>query len=110
VDIVNTTERQQLLSNMADAPTYALAVVLKCSVCLALLTLLVVIGSTRGKDGVAPETRGSTLHAMSAARLSSAAAHRKAVFDDRRARFAGNASERTLAGTAPGAPAEPYAP
>jgi hypothetical protein len=107
VDIVNMTERQKLLSNMADAPTHAFAVVLKCAVCLALLTLLVVIGSTREKDGVAPEARGSAPHAMSAAKLSGAAAHRKEVFDDRRARFAGNAPERHVAGTAPVADPQP---
>jgi hypothetical protein len=110
VDIVNMTERQKLVSNMADAPTHALAVVLKCAVCLVLLTLLVVIGSTREEGGVAPEARGSAPHALSAAKLSGAAAHRKEVFDERRARFAGNAPERHVAGTAPVAGPQPYVP
>jgi len=107
---VNTTERQKLLSTMADTPTRTLGVVLKCGICLALLILLMVIGSARENDGVAPEARGTAPHSAAVAIVPSAAAHRKAVFDERRARFAGNASERTLAGTAPGAPAEPYAP
>jgi len=110
VEIVNMTERRKLLSNMADAPTHALAVVLKCAVCLALLTLLAVIGSTPEKDGVVPEARGNAPHAMSAAKLSGAAAHRKEVFDERRVRFAGNAAERHVAKTAPIADAQANAP
>jgi hypothetical protein len=110
VDIMNTTERQRLLSTMADAPTQALAVVLKCAVCLALLTLLVVVGGNRETDGVAPGARGSAPYAASAAELSGAATHRKEVFDERRARFAGNASERRVAETAPAADVEAHAP
>jgi len=107
---MHTTERQRLVSTMAVEPAHAVGVVLKCGICLALLTLLLVIGSARENDEVAPEAVGSAPHAAAPAIVPSAAAHRKAVFDDRRARFAGNASERTLAGMASGAPAEPYAP
>jgi hypothetical protein len=110
VDIMNSTERQRLVSTMADEPTRALGVVLKCGICLALLTLLVVIGGAREKEGAAPEARGSAPHSAAVAKLPSAAAHRKEVFDDRRARFAGNASERNIAGTAPVAHAETYVP
>jgi len=107
---MHTTERQQVVSTMAVEPAHAVGVVLKCGICLALLALLLVIGSARENDGVAPEAAGSAPHAAAVAIVPSAAAHRKAVFDDRRARFAGNASDRTLAGAVPVAPAEPYAP
>ncbi len=106
---MQTTERQRLISTMTVEPAHAVAAALKCGVCLALLTLLLVIGSTSKYDATASEARRSA-PAAAAARLPSAAAHRKAVFDDRRARFAGNASERTLAGRAQDAPAEAYAP
>ena len=107
---MNTTRRQRLVSTMSDEPTYALGVVLKCGICLALLTLLVVIGSTREEDGVASDARGSAPHAMAAAKFGGAAAHRKEVFDERRARFAGNASERSVGKTAPVADAQAYVP
>jgi len=107
---MHTTERQQVVSTMTAEPARALGAVLKCGVCLALLTLLLVIGNSREDDGAAPEARGSASQAPAVARLPAAATHRKAVFDDRRARFAGNASDRTLAGAVPVAPAEPYAP
>ena len=110
VNIMHTTEHQRLVSTMTVEPAHALGVVLKCGICLALLILLMVIGSARETDGAAPEARGSAPHSAAVAIVPSAAAHRKAVFDDRRARFAGNASDRTLAGAVPVAPAEPYAP
>ena len=87
-----------------------LGVVVKCGICLALLTLLLVIGSARENDGVTPEAGNGAPHAAAVAMLPSAAAHRKAVFDDRRARLAGNASERTIVETAPVASFEAYAP
>jgi hypothetical protein len=107
---MHTTERQQVVSTMTVEPARALGVVLKCGIYLALLILLMVIGSAREDDGVAPEARGSASQAQAVARLPAAAAHRKAVFDDRRARFENADPERTLAGMAPGAPTEPYAP
>ena len=107
---MHTTERQQVVSTMTVEPARALGVVLKCGICLALLILLMVIGSARENDGVAPEVRGSASQAQAVARLPAAAAHRKAVFDDRRARFEDAASQRMLAGVAPVAPSEPYAP
>jgi hypothetical protein len=110
VDIMNTTERQRLASTLSDEPAHALGVVLKCAVCLALLTLLVVIGGNQGKPDTAPEARVSAPHAASATKLTGAAAHRKEVFDERRARFAGNASERHVAKTAPVTDAQAYAP
>jgi hypothetical protein len=107
---MHTTERQQVVSTMTVEPARALGVVLKCGVCLALLILLMVIGSAREDDTAAPQVRGSASQAQAVARLPAAAAHRKAVFDDRRARFEDTDSERIVAGMAPGAPAEPYAP
>jgi len=107
---MHSRERQRLVSTMTVDRAHALGVVLKCSVCLALLTLLLVIGSAREDDGTAPAAAGSALHAAAVPIVPSAAAHRKAVFDDRRARFAGDAHDRVLAGAVPVAPTEPYAP
>ena len=41
---MNTTKRKGLVSILSDETAYGLGVVLKCGVCLALMTLLVVIG------------------------------------------------------------------
>jgi hypothetical protein len=110
VDIMNTTKRQRLVSTLSDESTRALGVVLKCGICLALLTLLVVIGVSEEKVGVPADALDSVSHAASAAKLSGAAAHRKEVFDERRARFAGSASEHLVAKTAPAADDQAYVP
>lgn len=107
---MHSTERNRLVSTMTVKRARALGVVLKCGICLALLTLLLVIGNAREKDGVALEAGNGMPHSAAIAILPSAAAHRKEVFDDRRARYAGNATERTLAETAPVASVEAYAP
>ena len=107
---MNTTKRKGLVSILSDEPAYGLGVVLKCGVCLALLTLLVVIGVSEGTDGDRANARRTVPHAAPAAKLTAAAAHRKEVFDERRARFAGTASERPVDETASVAPAEAYVP
>ncbi len=94
---MHSTERQRLVSTMSHEPAHALGVILKCGVCLALLILLAVIGSTNERDDIAQVRSGPPLSA-SVAKMSSAAAHRKEVFDGRRAHFLGNASERDFAG------------
>jgi hypothetical protein len=106
---MNTTERQRLASTMSNEPTHALGVVLKCGICLALLTLLVAIGGSWVNDGGATETRDSAPHATSAAKLTGAAAHRKEVFDERRARFDSNVSVGQFAAVTPYAEAKAYA-
>jgi hypothetical protein len=107
---MNTTKRQRLVSAMSDERTRGLGVVLKCGVCLALLTLLVAIGVGNGTDGDRANARRNVPLAAPAAKLTTAAAHRKEVFDERRARFTGNASERPVDETAAVAPAEAYVP
>ena len=107
---MHSKERQRTVAAMTCESARALGVVVKCSICLALLTLVLVIGSVRENDGATPEAGNGAPHAAAVAMQPSAAAHRKAVFDDRRARLAGNASERTLAETAPAASVEAYAP
>jgi hypothetical protein len=110
VNIVNTAERKRLVWTTSNEPTHSLEVILKCGVCLALLALLIVIGSAEEQGGVAQEARSSAAHPASVAKSSSAAAHRKEVFDGRRARFEGNASERDIAGPALATHAEVIAP
>jgi len=99
VDIMNATRLQRLASISPDEPARCVGVVVKCGICLAVLTLLVVIGNQQ-EGGVGLETRGSAPYAASAARLAGAATHRKEVFDERRARFTGSETDRNVAETA----------
>jgi hypothetical protein len=82
------------MSNDVEQP---LGVVVKCGVCLALLILLAVIGSADEQDWTSQEVHGSAQPSASVAHGSSAAAHRKELFDSRRAKFSGNASGRGFA-------------
>lgn len=95
------SERQSLNSTMAHEPASALGAVLKCGVCLALMTLLVVIGSTPGNEDAGNGARNRAPDSKFAAKASAAAAHRKEVFDARRAHFADRASGGDAAGMPP---------
>lgn len=94
---MNSTERQRLVSSLYREPACAVAVVLKCGVCLAVLILLALIGAVDGKDGFAQDARRGTPHSAPPAKLPGSAAHRKEIFDSRRARFLSNASGRDAA-------------
>ena len=126
---MNSKEREQLVkshaneragSPRAEAPgrkgrwypesASHLGLMLKCGVCLALVALLVVIGSGEEKAGTARDGRSDAAHPAAVTKSSTAAAHRKEVFDDRRARFEGNAlapaNRFAAAGNAPTDPAK----
>ena len=107
---MHSKERQRLVSTMTVESGRAFGAVLKSGICLALLILLWVIGSAKNDDGVLPLASHSAPETAAVAIVPSAAAYRKEVFDDRRARFAGNASARSFARPESGAHAEPYGP
>ena len=91
---MHNAERQRLVSTLSHEPTYTLGTALKCGICLAFLILLVVIGNAREQTPIAQEARSFAPHSTSVASKSGAEAHRKDVFDDRRAKFMDKASER----------------
>ena len=70
-------------------PISHLALTLKCAACVAVVALLVVIGSCEDKAGMGKDARSNAARTASATK-SAAAADRKEVFDARRARFEGN--------------------
>ncbi len=107
---MQTTERQRLVSTMSVAPTYGLGSVLKCGICLAFLLLLVAIGSAREQAPIAQEARKDAPHSKSAAGMYGAAAHRKEVFDGRRAKLMSKASEPGVTGPTLPARADVVAP
>jgi hypothetical protein len=98
VKIVTFTERQKMVPTHGPEPAYPLLVVLKCGVCLMLLILLTVIGSTGAKSRFAQDARSNASGSAPGARMAGSAAHRKEVFDARRANFSGNATQRDLTG------------
>jgi hypothetical protein len=98
---VHSTERQMLVSSMSAESRRSFGVVAISGVCFALLTLMAVIGAPE-KDAAVPQAASNSPHSASAAILPSAAVHRKAVFDDRRAKFIGTAWERGATGLAQG--------
>jgi len=109
VNAMLTSERQRLISIMSDEPASALGIVVKYGGCVALATLLIV-AAVRGNEDVANDARGHAPHSASTAKASSAAAHRKEVFDARRARFEGKASGLDVTGIAPVSRAEASVP
>ena len=89
--MLTTSERQRLCSTMANEPISTIGVVLKCGICFAILLLIALIGSD-GKEEEANSASIQALHMEWTTNMSSAAAHRKAVLDARRARLADSAS------------------
>jgi hypothetical protein len=100
VNAMPTTQRQQW-NRIGSAPATSLGVALKCATCLALLGLLAVIGGTYEADRPAQAGPSGAAVAAATTPASGAAAHRKQVFDERRARFLGNAPDRDGAAPAP---------
>ena len=67
-----------------------LGLMVKCAACVAVVTLLVVVGNGEHKAGMAGDVRSDVAQRATFNTLSRAAADRKEVFDARRARFEGN--------------------
>ena len=95
--MLTTSERQRLCSTMANEPARTLGAVLKCGICIAMVTLLILIGSSGEQEDAAKSASVQALHQQWAARASSAAAHRKEVLEARRTRFAGSDSAQAAA-------------
>lgn len=87
---MHSTERRMLVSSMSGESGYSFGATMISSIIVALLALMAVGGAL--KYATAPQP-GSPANFASDAILPSAAAHRKAVFDDRRARFMGTAAQ-----------------
>jgi len=95
--MVHIFERQRLIRTLSHEPIHAFWTVSKCGTCLALLTLLMAVGGANADGGIAREMRRVVPDAASVVARSGVAAHRKEVFDGRRAHFMGNAPEPDIA-------------
>ena len=98
---MQTTRRERLMRMTFDESAYGFAAMAKCVVCIGLLALLTVIGFGASADDAA------TAGALSAGRGNTVAhvavraeAHRKQVFDERRARFERSDTQLSTAATA----------
>ena len=107
---MQNAERQRLVSTMSHEPAHALASVLKCGICLALLVLLAVIGGYPARDTTPQEARNAMPRSAAATKAFSAEAHRKEVLDERRAKFAGHESDPGAADLALAARVDVVAP
>ena len=87
---MQTAERERLMQVKADESAYAIATVVKSGVCVALLALLTVIGFGASVNDTATAATTAVQQKMAAHDCVRAAAHRKQVFDERRARFVGD--------------------
>lgn len=85
---MQASERERLMQTMNDERAVRVGAAVKCGACLAFLALLAAIGAGAPDGDAAPQqtARAPAAHAANPVR---AEAHRKAVFDERRARFEG---------------------
>ena len=91
---MQNAERNRLIRDSSGTSANAAGIVIKCSMGLGILTLLALIGSETTGDNVAVPDASHVTRAMAVAPNNvNAAAHRKHVFDERRARFDGSANE-----------------
>ncbi len=85
---MQTTRRERLMRMTSDESAYGFAIVVKALVCIGFLALLTVIAFSAGVNGAAtPGPLSAGLENTSAHVAVRAEAHRKQVFDERRARF-----------------------
>lgn len=89
---MQTTRHERLMRMTSDESAYGVATVVKCGACIGFLALLTVIGfSTSVNDAATPVATSAVRDNASAQVGIRAEAHRKQVFDERRARFEGTA-------------------
>ena len=87
---MQTTRRDRLMGMNSNESAHAVATVIKCGACIGFLALLTVIGfSTGSREVVNPITTTAGRESTSAKVGVRAEAHRKQVFDERRARLEG---------------------
>jgi hypothetical protein len=98
---MHAAERQRLTRTMSGEPMCAVGTAMKCAAGLAFLILLAAIGARADGNGSAvPEAPGAGRATASAAKGSASAAHRKLVFEERRARLEHTAPLSVLASPA----------
>ena len=89
---MQTTRHERLLRMTSDEPAYGVARAVKFAVCMGFLALLTVIGFSASVNDAGTPAATSTAQQKESARFGvRAEAHRKQVFDERRARFEGTA-------------------
>ncbi len=89
---MQTTRRERLMRMTSDASAYGVATVVQFGVCISFLALLTVIALTTSVNDAATLATASTAQQKESARVGGRAeAHRKQVFDERRAQFEGTA-------------------
>ena len=89
---MQAAESERLRRSMGDLPTSPVRVVVGCGVCLGFLTLVVIVGSGTVDDTATPRTPSAGRSTVSAREDVRAAAHRRQLFDERRTRFDGHAT------------------
>lgn len=89
---MQAAESERLRQSMGDSSTNPVRAVARCGVCLGFLTLAVVVGSGTVDDASVPRTPSPDRSTASSRDDIRAAAHRKRLFDERRARFDGHAA------------------
>jgi hypothetical protein len=85
---MQASELERLMQTMNDERAVRVGAAVKCGACLAFLALLAAIGAGAG-DGNAASRQAAYAAAAHAPNPVRAEAHRKAIFDERRARFEG---------------------
>jgi hypothetical protein len=100
--------REDVRRHMAEEPWVTAGVLCKCAAGIAAVTLLAVMGAHAEKRDEQGQAR-KPVYETQAPAPTSAEAHRKQVFDERRARFDGTRRATGLAQKqeSPGAPALP---
>jgi hypothetical protein len=108
---MNTVKRNELIRNAYGKSAMPAAAIAKCGVCVAFVALFAWIGAGPGEDAaVASAGRAPEGGAAAAVVGDRAAAHRKQVFDERRARFDGFTSANVAIASLPGGHADFVAP
>ena len=92
----SAVERRRLLRSMHAEPVRAWMILARCAAGLAVIALIAAIGVS---DRVDPGVAGAAVPAATPRPGQAAQAHRKQVFDERRARFAGDDRHRIAIGT-----------
>lgn len=89
--MLSTTERQRLMRQFGDEPALPARAVAKCGAGLVILLLLALIAAGSGDEGGIDRAARANADGAIATVAPRAEAHRKQVYDERRARFeAGN--------------------
>jgi hypothetical protein len=92
--MLNINERQRLIRQVGDEPALLARGAAKCAAGLLILVLLALIAAGSGDEGGIDRAARANADGAIATAVPRAEAHRKQVFDERRARF--ESSNRVL--------------